>query len=184
LNTSSLIERQIKELNKQFNNLSPIDAQIPNRFLEYSCSSDAGSLKGMNEQETGNDKSSLILLSPNKLFNEKNSSLMQGLINDQHHIDAEHSLIEEGRTTFDFNQFIGMDNSRKSDSLISFEHHEISQLSLNNNNSSNQAKIFNSTPTVSMNRRQSSITTVTQQSSQDFSATSFDFSALSTSKRN
>jgi len=185
LNTSSLIERQIKELNKQFNNLSPIDAQIPNRFLEYTCSSDAGSLREMNEQETGNDKSSLILLSPNKLlFNEKNSSLMQGLINDQRQIDTDHSLIEEGRTTFDFNQFIGIDNSRKSDSLISFEHHELSQVSINNNNSNNQGKIFNSTPMISMNRRQSSITTVTQQSSQDFTATSFDFSALSPSKRN
>jgi hypothetical protein len=185
LNTSSLIEKQIKELNKQFNNLSPIDAKVPNRFLEYSCSSDEHSLRGMNEL-TGNDKSSLILLSPNKLFGEKSSSLMQGLINDQRqcYVDTDHSQIEEGRTTFDFNQYVGMDNSRKSDSLISFEHHELSQLSMNNNNSSSQVKIFNSTPMVSVNRRQSSITTVTQQSSQDFTATSFDFSALSPSKRN
>ena len=157
-NNSNLIQFQQKQLSKKFANMSPIETNSLNNQNNPKFSMTNSTISNftlleqtskLNEDEDDNrsTKSSLILLSPNKIYNEKSTSLVHGLINDDDE-EISQSFIEGAlKAPFEFNKFKKFRDENDdylSDSLVSFEQHEISQLTqttidqqnLNRNNSS------------------------------------------------
>ncbi len=142
-NNSNLIQLQQKHLSKKFANMSPIETNSLNNQNNPQFSMTNSTISNftlfeqtskINEDEQDDNKStksSLILLSPNKIYNEKSTSLVHGLINDDDE-EISQSFIEGAlQAPFEFNKFKKYRDENDeylSDSLVSFEQHEISQL--------------------------------------------------------
>jgi hypothetical protein len=109
-----------KQLNEQFCNVSPIDQNLSNRMKNLKCQSFSTTisfeqtqgqkhLDEISESENNADnldacskQSSFILLSPNKINDEKAGSLIHGLIDDENEQTLSTSLIES-QLNFPFN---------------------------------------------------------------------------------
>jgi hypothetical protein len=143
-NNSNLIQFQQKQLSKKFANMSPIETNSLNNqnnpklsmtnstLTNFTLFEQTSKINENEEEDNKSTKSSLILLSPNKIYNEKSTSLVHGLINDDDDDNISQSFIEGAlQAPFEFNKFKNyrdQNDDYLSDSLVSFEQHELSQL--------------------------------------------------------
>jgi hypothetical protein len=129
---------QKKQLNEQFCNMSPIDQNLSaytNNFKSHSLSGTISFEKSLcpnNQQERLQEEnnedevdacskqSSFILLSPNKIYNEKAGSLIHGLglLNDDDETTSASSLVESQLNfPFSFNSLQNLKNFKTTNSL-------------------------------------------------------------------
>ena len=200
---------QKKQLNEQFCDMSPIDQNLSTYMNNFKTNSLSGTISfekslcskqhqerlieekeeeiNGDELETCSKQSSFILLSPNKIYNEKAGSLIHGLglLDDEDETTSASSLIESQlNLPFSFNSLNNLKNFKpnnilKEVSSSSIENYSESDIKKDSNQNSSR---FEKTQHSDANTRQSNPNMLTCVTS--FLSTSSNSSSVSSKKTN